>query len=140
MGSTITKFTFAIIIGLSVLLGFLAFTGNIINNYGVENTTSYMGELNVLSNNLIENVSIDSNEIAGNVEDVEEITFVGTIAGTILNAVTFPYRILKFAFTFVSGSLAILGLPKIFSDLITLVLTLVVMFGVLKIILGREKL
>lgn len=140
MSSTITKFIFAVIIGLSVLLGFLAFTGSVINNYDVQNTTSSLGELQDSSNKLLENISLETYPTSKNVEQVKEITFVGTIAGIILNAVTFPFRILAFAFTFISKSLALLGLPKIISDLITLTLTLLIMFGVLKIILGREKL
>ena len=140
MGATITKFIFAVVIGLSVLLGFLALVGNVMNNYSVQNDTGYVGELKTMTDTLLINVTDETSPTSDNIQDVGEITFVGTISGIIMDAVMFPFRIAKFVFTFVSGSLSMIGLPTIISDLITLVLTLIIMLGVLKIILGRNEL
>jgi len=140
MGSTITKFVLSIMIGLTVLLGFLALTGDIMNNYDVQNDTGYVGELKTMTDDLYINVSKEINPTASTVQKVDTITFIGTIGGVIMDAIMLPFRLSKFAFTFVSGSLAMIGLPPIISNLITLVLTLIIMLGVLKIILGRNQL
>lgn len=140
MGSTITKAFLAIVVGLAVIMGFMSLLGDITNNYEVENTTGMIGELNKISVISVDNLTKHTASMSDDVEGVKELQWgVGTIVGSIVDAIKLPFKLIGIALNFISIVLGMIGLPGIINKLLIIVISMLVIYGVLKLILGRDK-
>lgn len=139
MGSTITKTFLAIVVGLAVVMGFTSLIADVTNNYDVENTTSFMGDLDKVGLQKIDILTNHTASMSNDVQGVRELNFIGTIVGSIVDAIKLPFQLIGIALNFISVVLGMIGLPNILYKLIRLVITMLVVYGILKLILGRNK-
>lgn len=141
----LTKFTWAVFIFVAMSFGFVALIGEFQTAYpDTINQTSYVAEFTQTARQAQENFSAYTADYSETIQDIQEVDSVidaiGFVSSQIGSAILLPFRLFGIAiniFTDMSGILQ--GVPDIVWDLISVALSVVLMYGVIKLILKRES-
>lgn len=135
----IQKTTWIIMISLAMLTGFLLLINDVQTNYNVPYQTNYSDQVNEVVNGSVSKLSTFDSQLHKQFENTNVLQFLGDIPGTLLYAIKLPIDIAIIAFNLVAlGISGITGINSIVATFLTLLISLVMGFSILRVMLGRS--
>jgi hypothetical protein len=134
----IEKLTYGLFIVLALATGCVFLIGDVATNYGVVNTTGYVYEVSQSVTGSVNDLSNYTGTFQASVNGVEEASTLGIITGSVIGAITLPFQLVYIALKGIVLGFKVLSLPQIIFTFLLLLISVAIIYAILKLIFNRS--
>ena len=128
------------LVAISLLVGFMLMIENVHDEYDVVNETGYVGEINAEVNSSMTDMNVLVSGMYERFEETTIWTFVGDVSASMLDLIRLFVALPSMVYGLVTlGFSSVTGLNTTVSSLLFLLIMFVIMFAIVRIILGRSE-